>query len=84
MGLAVYITMDIYLFGIIENFELFGISITGPFFVIFIGVWIYLRHYINLQILWSVLTEFRTVGDFELNWITQQYKCWISQPITFS
>lgn len=57
--------------------------ITGPFFVIFIGVWIYLRHYINLQILWSVLTEFRTVGDFELNWITQQYKCWISQPITF-
>ena len=34
--------------------------------------------------LWSVLTSFRTVGPFELNWETQQYKCWISQPITFT
>lgn len=28
--------------------------------------------------------EFRTVGPFELNWETQQYKCWISQYITFA
>lgn len=47
-------------------------------------MWIYLRHYINLCILWATLTEFRTVGPFELNWETQQYKCWISQYITFS
>lgn len=50
----------------------------------FVGVWIYLRHVLNLQILWAVLTEFRTVGPFELNWETQQYKCWISQYITFA
>jgi very-long-chain ceramide synthase len=37
-----------------------------------------------LKVLWAVLTEFRTVGPFELNWETQQYKCWISQMITFS
>ena len=43
-----------------------------------------MRHYLNLKILWSVLTTFRTVGPFELNWDTQQYKCWISQYITFS
>jgi acyl-CoA-dependent ceramide synthase len=30
------------------------------------------------------LTEFRTVGLYELNWETQQYKCWISQIITFA
>lgn len=42
-----------------------------------------MRHYLNLKILWAVLTEFRTVGPFELNWETQQYKCWISQYITF-
>lgn len=42
-----------------------------------------MRHYINLRILWATLTEFRTVGPFELNWETQQYKCWISQYITF-
>lgn len=47
-------------------------------------MWIYLRHYLNLRILWATLTEFRTVGPFELNWETQQYKCWISQYITFS
>jgi acyl-CoA-dependent ceramide synthase len=49
-----------------------------------VSVWVYLRHYINLKIIWAVLTEFRTVGPFELNWETQQYKCWISQYITFS
>lgn len=41
-----------------------------------------MRHYINLKIIWSLFTEFRTVGPFELNWETQQYKCWISQYIT--
>lgn len=47
-------------------------------------VWIYLRHYINLVILYATLTSFRTIGSFELNWDTQQYKCWISQWITFA
>jgi acyl-CoA-dependent ceramide synthase len=47
-------------------------------------VWAYLRHWINLKILYSILTEFATVGDFTLNWDTQQYKCWISQYITFA
>lgn len=50
----------------------------------FIFVWGYMRHYINLRILWSLLTEMETVGSFELNWETQQYKCWISQYITFA
>lgn len=42
-----------------------------------------MRHYLNLRILWAVLTEFQTVGPFELNWETQQYKCRLSQVITF-
>lgn len=58
--------------------------VTIPYFGTFVGVWIYCRHYLNLKILWAVLTEFRTVGPFDLNWETQQYKCWISQYITFS
>ena len=41
-----------------------------------------MRHYLNLKIIWAVLTTFRTIGPFELNWETQQYKCWISQYIT--
>jgi very-long-chain ceramide synthase len=47
-------------------------------------IWIYLRHYLNLRIIISLFTEFRTVGPFELNWETEQYKCWISQIITFA
>jgi acyl-CoA-dependent ceramide synthase len=58
--------------------------IVGPYFALFACVWIYLRHYINMCILWATLTEFRTVGPFELDWETQQYKCWISQYITFA
>lgn len=58
--------------------------ITPYFFALFVGVWAYLRHYINLRILYATATEFRTVGPWELNWETQQYKCWISQPITFA
>lgn len=43
-----------------------------------------MRHYINLTILYSILNTFQTVGPFDLNWDTQQYKCWISQYITFA
>lgn len=45
-------------------------------------VWIYLRHYLNLGIIYSLFTEFRTVGPFELDWAAEQYKCWLSQYIT--
>ena len=58
--------------------------LTVPYFSLFIGVWVYLRHYINLVILTSILTTFSTIGPFDLNWETQQYKCRLSQVITFS
>lgn len=58
--------------------------IVVPYFTLFILIWIYLRHYINLKILYAVLTTFRTIGPFELDWAGQQYKCSLSQWITFS
>ena len=57
---------------------------TVPYFSFFITVWVYMRHYINLKILYSLVTTYSVVGPFELNWETQQYKCWISQYITFT
>lgn len=85
MGLEIYITMDVsdFFLSTSKTLNYLDSPISGPFFVIFVFVWIYLRHYMNLKILWSVLTEFRNVGEWELNWETQQYKCWISQPIVF-
>lgn len=85
MGLAVYITMDVsdFFLATSKTLNYLDSPLTPPFFVVFIFVWVYLRHWVNLRILWSVLTEFKTVGDYTLNWDTQQYKCWISQPIVF-
>lgn len=55
-----------------------------PWFVLFMGMWIYLRHFLNLRIIFSLFTEFKTVGPYELNWETQQYKCSLSFWITLS
>lgn len=44
--------------------------------------WIYFRHYQNLRFIYSLFTEFKTVGPYELNWETQQYKCTLSFVIT--
>ncbi|KAL7823437.1 longevity assurance proteins LAG1/LAC1 [Trichoderma gracile] len=84
IGIAVYITHDISDFFLASSKALNYIDhpIVAPYFATFVAVWIYMRHYINLRIIWSLFTEFRTVGPFELNWETQQYKCWISQYIT--
>ncbi|KAI9667343.1 MAG: hypothetical protein M1821_000158 [Bathelium mastoideum] len=86
MGLAVYITMDISDFFLATSKVLNYLDsvIVGPYFAMFVFIWIYLRHYLNLRFLWAVATEFATVGPFELHWETQQYKCWISQYITFA
>ena len=85
MGIAVYITHDIsdFFLATSKTLNYLDSFIVGPYFGFFVAVWVYLRHYINLTILWAVLTKFRTVGPFELDWATQQYKCWISQYITF-
>ncbi|KAJ5502104.1 TRAM1-like protein [Penicillium fimorum] len=85
MGIAVYITHDIsdFFLAVSKSLHYIAPDIMIPFYVTSMGAWIYLRHVLNLRILYSLLTEFRTVGPYELNWETQQYKCWISNLITF-
>ncbi|CCE64166.1 hypothetical protein TPHA_0G03260 [Tetrapisispora phaffii CBS 4417] len=86
MGLAVYITMDVTdcLLALSKTLNYLESPLASPLFAFFFATWLYLRHYINLKILWSVLTQFRTEGPYILNFATQQYKCWISLPIVFS
>ncbi|GAV47043.1 hypothetical protein ZYGR_0E00540 [Zygosaccharomyces rouxii] len=86
MGLFVYVTMDIsdFWLSLSKTVNYLDHPSTPTVFITFIFHWVYLRHWVNMRILWSVLTEFRTVGDFVLNFATQQYKCWISLPIVFS
>ena len=84
MGIAVYITHDISDFFLATSKILSYLDhpLVAPYFAIFAGIWIYLRHVINIKIIWSCFTEFRTVGPFVLNFATEQYKGWISQIIT--
>ncbi|KAH9906251.1 longevity assurance proteins LAG1/LAC1 [Xylariomycetidae sp. FL2044] len=84
MGLAVYITHDISDFFLATSKSLNYVDhiFVGPYFFVFMCAWIYLRHYQNLRIIWSLFTEFKTVGPYELNWETQQYKCDLSFFIT--
>ncbi|KAL2048293.1 hypothetical protein N7G274_000204 [Stereocaulon virgatum] len=86
MGVAVYITHDIsdFFLAMSKTLNYLNSSLIFPWFTVFIGIWVYLRHYINLVVIYATLTDFRSVGPFELDWDTQQYKCWISQYITFA
>jgi acyl-CoA-dependent ceramide synthase len=86
MGLAIYITMDVsdFFLGMSKTLNYVGSFLEVPFFIVFMFVWIYTRHYLNLKILWSVLTEYLTVGPSILDFKSQQYKCWISQPMVFT
>ncbi|KAJ5238617.1 hypothetical protein N7468_003236 [Penicillium chermesinum] len=86
IGVAIYTTHDLsdFFLALSKSLHYLDSELLVPFYAFSVISWIYLRHYLNLHVLWSILTEFKTVGPFELNWETQQYKCWISQVITFS
>ncbi|KAE8450865.1 hypothetical protein EG329_005305 [Mollisiaceae sp. DMI_Dod_QoI] len=84
MGLGVFITHDIsdFFLATSKTLNYLDHPFVGPYFAIFICAWIYLRHYLNLRILWSEFNEFKTVGPYELNWETEQYKCELSHIIS--
>jgi acyl-CoA-dependent ceramide synthase len=83
IGVAVFVTHDIsdFFLATSKTLNYLDHRFTGPYFGFFIFVWIYMRHYINLKIIWSVFTEFRSVGPWELNWTTQFYKSGVAQSI---
>ncbi|TAQ88677.1 hypothetical protein B7494_g3012 [Chlorociboria aeruginascens] len=83
MGVAVYLIHDISDFFLATSKSLNYIAspLEGPAFGICICVWIYLRHYLNLSIILSLFTEFKTIGPYQLDWQTEQYKCLLSNVI---
>lgn len=84
IGLAVYITHDISDFFLATSKSLNYIDgpFMGPFYFVFMCVWIYLRHYLNLRIIYSLFTEFKTVGPYEMDWAGEQFKCPLAFVIT--
>ncbi|EFX00313.1 ceramide synthase membrane component [Grosmannia clavigera kw1407] len=86
IGIAVYTTHDISDFFLATSKSLNYVDgpLMGPYYFTFMCAWVYLRHYLNLRIIYSLFTEFKTVGPYELNWETEQYKCTISFVITLA
>ncbi|PBP21398.1 TLC domain-containing protein [Diplocarpon rosae] len=84
MGLGVFITHDIsdFFLATSKTLNYLDHPLVGPYFGFFVVAWIYLRHYLNLRILWSEFNEFKTVGPYELDWETEQYKCALSHWIS--
>ncbi|KZV72106.1 longevity assurance proteins LAG1/LAC1 [Peniophora sp. CONT] len=71
IGNAVYTSMDIpdtfLAFSKILNYlRLERAKVVS--FVVFLGVWTYFRHYLNLVMLWSVYTEFETIPEDSKRW----------------
>jgi len=56
--------------------------LVAPYFAFFVCSWIYLRHYLNLRILYSEFNEFKTVGPYGIVWEIGQYKGPLSHYIS--
>jgi acyl-CoA-dependent ceramide synthase len=86
IGLAVYITHDISDFFLATSKTLNYLDhfLTGPYYASFVCIWIYLRHYINLRIIYSLFTEFKTIGPYVMDWENGQFKCPLAFWITLS
>ncbi|GAA5892554.1 hypothetical protein JCM8208_005849 [Rhodotorula glutinis] len=46
-------------------------------FVFFLVIWTYMRHYLNLRILWSVWTEFDLIPERYRSWTTEGNAWWL-------
>jgi acyl-CoA-dependent ceramide synthase len=84
MGIAVFITHDIsdFFLATSKTLNYLDHPLIGPYFGLFIVIWIYTRHYINLGIIISIPKEFKTVGPFVLDWDRGYYKCKLAQFIS--
>ncbi|KAH6623145.1 TLC domain-containing protein [Chaetomium tenue] len=86
IGISIYITHDIsdLFLAISKSLNYINHPAQSATFALCIAAWIYLRHYLNLAILYSIATEYAVVGPFVLDWAAQQYKCRVAQVGTFA
>lgn len=83
IGVAVFFTHDCsdFFLATSKTLNYLDHPLIGPYFGFFIFVWIYMRHYLNLKIIYSLFTEFRTVGPWLLDWDAGFYKSFLAQSI---
>jgi acyl-CoA-dependent ceramide synthase len=83
VGLGVFVTHDISDFFLATSKTLNYIDhpLIGPYFGLFILVWIYMRHYINLGIMAGLFNEFKNVGPWFMDWDAGYYKSRFAQSV---
>lgn len=85
IGIAVYVTHDIsdFFLAVSKSLNYIDSPYQGHSFALCIAMWTYLRHYVNLCILYSLLDEFSTIGPYVFDWETEQFKSPLSNVIAF-
>jgi acyl-CoA-dependent ceramide synthase len=87
IGVAVYTTHDIsdFFLATSKTLKYLDSCLIGPYYFLFLCVWIYTRHYLNLRFLWAVLppgSEWTTIPPTDLDWEKEHFKCEIGRWIT--
>ncbi|KAK4221657.1 putative sphingosine N-acyltransferase-like protein [Podospora fimiseda] len=88
LGLAVYLSHDIsdFFLCVAKSLNYMESGLQGYAFGVCVLVWIYLRHWINGRILWSMLPggEFETVGpEYKMDWEREMFKGPVANAVTF-
>ncbi|KAJ9098114.1 hypothetical protein QFC21_004443 [Naganishia friedmannii] len=65
VGVAIFVTMDVsdIFLALAKCVNYVSESASVPVFAFFVCVWTYMRHYLNLKILWSVWYEFELIPE---------------------
>ncbi|KAK3900013.1 sphingosine N-acyltransferase LAG1 [Staphylotrichum tortipilum] len=86
IGIAIYITHDIsdFFLAVSKSLNYLDHPAQSYSFALCIAVWIYLRHYLNIGILYAIATEDSDIGLFYLDAATGQYQCRYVQLGTFA
>ncbi|KAI0393604.1 longevity assurance proteins LAG1/LAC1 [Xylariaceae sp. FL0594] len=88
LGTLVFVTHDAsdFWLAISKSLNYLSHPLQLPSYAVCVAAWIYLRHYVNIRILYfAVLKDFRVVGAFSMapDWEAGQFKCAVSQGVIF-
>ncbi|ORY35426.1 putative phingosine N-acyltransferase protein [Naematelia encephala] len=65
IGVSIFVTMDIsdVFLALAKCVNYVDEGASAPVFAVFVGVWTYFRHYLNIRVLWSVYTQFDLIPE---------------------
>ncbi|KAI5452830.1 sphingosine N-acyltransferase lag1 [Naganishia albida] len=89
IGVGVFVTMDVsdIFLALAKCINYVSETASVPVFAFFVCVWTYMRHYLNLKMLWSVWYEFEMIPEHARSsfrpWLETEVMDWWIQPFIF-